>query len=47
MRVLRGTLMINCNQASVTTAIRSNLGSLNVHDGDDDDDDDVDGFHRQ
>ena len=43
--------MINCNQASVTTAIRSNLGSLNVHDGDDDDyvddDDDDDGFHRQ
>ena len=46
MRVFRGTLMINCNQASVTTAIRSNLGSLNVHDGDDDDGDD-DGFHRQ
>jgi hypothetical protein len=41
--------MISCNQANVTTAIRSNLGSLNVHDGDDDlkEDEDDDGFHKQ
>ena len=41
--------MINCNQASVTIAIRSNLGSLNVHDDDDDDDEeeDDDVVHKQ